>query len=209
MKINEIYTDCYLIKQPLNWIIQKNLVKLYLLYQNYFYQPTLSSGSKMSLNMFCLGKHWNPVDYKYYDNRSDVDGLIVPKMHPYLSNLATPFVKNLFPYHSTDWDICIINYYNDIAKLGLHVDNSESKESLAYGHPVVSFSIGASAIFQIGGFTRNSETQNVILDSGDILIFGGESRLRFHGISKIIKREKNPFSYFLNNGRINFTLRKY
>ena len=88
----------------------------------------------------------------------------------------------------------------------MHVDNSETQDSLR-GKPIVSFSVGASCIFTFGGFNRRDSGLDIRLDSGDAFIFGGASRLRYHGVSKILTTA-NPFNDDLNGGRLNFTLRK-
>ena len=99
----------------------------------------------------------------------------------------------------------------------MHVDNSESKEEMAKGTPVASISLGASCIFQVGGLKRSDPVHNVQLDNGDVILFGGPSRMIYHGVSKVLPYEKydgpgtGPFdatSIFLNGGRLNITLRK-
>lgn len=159
--------------------------------------PELKSGHKMNLKMTCLETDWSAKDYKYhYDSKNDS----IPEI---LKSIISPFFAVNFPYHAKSWDTCIINEYDEKCALGLHVDNSESQEALDIGHPVVSVSIGLSAIFKLGGFTRNSECKEIILNDGDIFIFGGPSRLRYHGISKIL-----PDSNCKLQKRINFTFRK-
>ena len=203
--MQEILPYCYYFPNALSWLEQKKLVKFYLQYQNQLYQPVLKTGSKMNLLMACFGWHWSAKNYKYYKNRIDVDAMPV---------LAYPkFLNEMIAYSLFDtlklWDVLILNYYNNSSKLGLHQDNSEDKETLQSGYPILSISIGASCIFQIGGFKRNEAIQEIQLNSGDILMMGGESRLRFHGVKQILSNsDKAPFSKFLNGGRINFTLRK-
>lgn len=192
------------IENGLSLLQQKNLVKLFLCYKSKFYQPKMHTGNRLNLQSCCLGKHWSPVDYRYHDSRIDADNLLCPPMHPYLVNLAQHFC----PEYS-GWDLCVINWYQEHNKLGLHQDNSESPEMLKLGHPVISFSVGAPAKFVVGGLKKTNPTQHYNLKSGDVFIFGGPHRLIYHGIHSINTSQINPFAKWLNNGRINFTIRKY
>ena len=109
-------------------------------------------------------------------------------------------------------DICIVNFYNNTGSLGLHQDKDESRSSIERGLPVVSISLGDTAEFMFGDTRDKSEASKLNLDSGDVLIFGGESRLLFHGISHLkphtaptwLKEETG-----LRPGRLNLTFRQY
>ncbi|KAK9127302.1 hypothetical protein Syun_016099 [Stephania yunnanensis] len=109
-------------------------------------------------------------------------------------------------------DLCIVNFYSETGKLGLHQDRDESRESLDQGLPVVSFSIGDSADFLYGDTRNVDEAKKVVLESGDVLIFGGGSRHVFHGVPSINKGTA-PKSLTeetkLRPGRLNLTFRKY
>jgi alkylated DNA repair protein (DNA oxidative demethylase) len=92
-------------------------------------------------------------------------------------------------------------------KLGMHADNSESKAALDMEHPVVSISVGASCIFKIG-----DPVHNILLHSGDILIFGGPARLDKHGVAKVYDEGWSLYHTIgknLDYGRLNLTLRKF
>lgn len=92
-------------------------------------------------------------------------------------------------------------------------DRDESKESLRKGLPVVSFSIGDSAEFLYGDQRDVKKAENVLLESGDVLIFGGEySRHVYHGVSSIIPDsapEELVQDTGLCPGRLNLTFRQY
>ncbi|KAG0484166.1 hypothetical protein HPP92_012250 [Vanilla planifolia] len=109
-------------------------------------------------------------------------------------------------------NVCIVNFYNDSGRLGLHQDRDESKERLEKGLPVVSFSIGNSTEFLYSDVRDVDSAEKVILESGDVLIFGGKSRHIFHGVS-CIKPKTAP--QLLNDdanlrpGRLNLTFRQY
>ena len=97
-------------------------------------------------------------------------------------------------------DACLVNRYLPGTRMGLHQDRDE--RSLA--HPIVSVSLGIPAVFLFGGYTRREPARRVPLAHGDVLVWGGEDRLRFHGILPV-KAAVHPL---LGARRINFTLRK-
>lgn len=204
--MQEIFPDCFYLPKVLSWLEQKRLVKFYLQHQNQLYQPVLKTGAKMNLLMTCFGWHWSAKNYKYYRTRVDADDQLVADYPNFLNDLI---LKNYNSFETNElWDILILNYYNQNSKLGLHQDNSEDLETVKSGFPIVSISIGASCIFQIGGFKRNDPCKEIQLNSGDLLVMGGKSRMRYHGVKQILRSGRIPFSKFLNDGRINFTMRK-
>nr|WP_280950380.1 MULTISPECIES: alpha-ketoglutarate-dependent dioxygenase AlkB [Rhodomicrobium] len=95
---------------------------------------------------------------------------------------------------------CLINYYGGKAKLGLHRDEDESD----FSAPILSVSLGDSALFRIGGLARRDPTTRMILASGDVLVMGGPSRLRYHGIDRIMPGTSDLLA---EGGRFNLTLR--
>ena len=98
-------------------------------------------------------------------------------------------------------EACLINYYKDGARMGLHQDRDEE----TFDAPVVSVSLGDKAVFRIGGRTRKDPTQSLHLSSGDVLVFGGASRLAYHGIDRVFKGSS---SLLKDGGRLNLTLRR-
>ena len=79
-------------------------------------------------------------------------------------------------------EACLVNHYREGAKMGLHRDEDEDD----FSAPVVSISLGDTAIFRIGGTERGGRTETLKLASGDVLVLGGKSRLRYHGIDRVI-----------------------
>ena len=75
-------------------------------------------------------------------------------------------------------DACLINQYAAEAKLSLHQDKDERDQ----GHPIVSVSLGLPATFQFGGLQRSDKLLRTELQHGDIVVWGGPARLRYHGI---------------------------
>ncbi|AJD39423.1 2OG-Fe(II) oxygenase AlkB [Rhizobium gallicum bv. gallicum R602sp] len=96
---------------------------------------------------------------------------------------------------------CLINFYSDDARMGLHQDRDEQDLKA----PVVSISLGNSCLFRIGGLSRTDRTRSVKLASGDIVVLGGEGRLCFHGVDRIYPATSTLLK---NGGRINLTLRR-
>ncbi|MBZ0161268.1 MAG: alpha-ketoglutarate-dependent dioxygenase AlkB [Notoacmeibacter sp.] len=96
---------------------------------------------------------------------------------------------------------CLINFYSETAKMGLHQDRDE--EDLAA--PVVSISLGDSCLFRVGETRREGRTTSIRLNSGDVVILGSEGRLCFHGVDRIYPATSTLMK---NGGRINLTLRR-
>lgn len=96
---------------------------------------------------------------------------------------------------------CLINLYASGARMGLHQDRDE----MDLEAPVLSVSLGDTGIFRIGGETRGGATHSCKLQSGDVLIFGGPSRLAFHGIDRILSGTSRLLA---EGGRLNLTLRR-
>lgn len=96
---------------------------------------------------------------------------------------------------------CLINFYDEKAKMGMHQDRDEKNLSA----PVISVSLGDSCLFRIGGNKRGGKTSSFKLQSGDVVILDGPARLAFHGVDKIYP---NTSTLLKNSGRINLTLRR-
>ena len=98
-------------------------------------------------------------------------------------------------------EACLINFYETGAKMGLHQDRDEQ----TFDAPVVSVSLGDTATFRVGGLKRNDPTKSFRLHSGDVVVLGGDARLAFHGIDRVLK---GTSTLLKNGGRINLTLRR-
>ena len=98
-------------------------------------------------------------------------------------------------------EACLANFYTGSAKMGLHQDRDEED----FAAPVVSISLGDTANFRIGGTTRGGKTKSLKLESGDVLVMGGASRLSFHGIDRVLS---GTSTLLRDGGRINLTLRR-
>ena len=169
------------------------------------YTPTVRGGKKMSVGMLCLGMHWNGLTYSYEERRSDHDGLPVPPLPPRFAEIARSAAHDAG--FEMQPDLCIMNRYTEAAKMGVHQDKDERPATIAAGIPIVSVSLGDEARFVIGGLSRRDPTSPLILRSGDVLVMGGPSRLRYHGVARILAGTGPP-SLTLD-GRFNLTFRQY
>jgi alkylated DNA repair protein (DNA oxidative demethylase) len=169
------------------------------------YVPTVRGGGRMRVRMVCLGRHWNPLTYRYEATRADYDGAPVPPVPADLAALAARIAEDAgFTFHP---DICLINWYGPEGRMGLHQDKDESRASIEAGFPVVSVSIGDTARFLFGGLRRRDPVESMLLESGDAFVFGGPARLRYHGVSRIVPGTAPPELGL--DGRFNLTFRQY
>jgi alkylated DNA repair protein (DNA oxidative demethylase) len=169
------------------------------------YVPTVRGGGTMRVRMLCLGRHWNARTYTYEATRGDFDGAAVEPLPPDLAALAQRIAADAG--HAFAPDLCIMNWYSADGRMGLHQDKGESRASIEAGLPVVSVSIGDTARFLFGGLRRRDPVQTLLLESGDVFVFGGPARLRYHGVSRIIPGTAPPALGI--DGRFNLTFREY
>jgi alkylated DNA repair protein (DNA oxidative demethylase) len=97
-------------------------------------------------------------------------------------------------------DACLINRYEPGSKLSLHQDKNERD----FEQPIVSVSLGVSATFLFGGSRRNDETERIPVEHGDVIVWGGPARLRYHGVMAL----KEGFHPLAGGRRFNLTFRK-
>lgn len=98
-------------------------------------------------------------------------------------------------------EACLVNFYDADARMGLHQDRDEAPLDA----PVVSISLGDTCVFRFGGTTRGGRTASIRLESGDVVLIGGPSRLCFHGVDRILAGSSTLMP---RGGRINLTLRR-
>ncbi len=160
------------------------------------YRPVTPSGKEMSVRMTsagALGWVTDKAGYRYQGQHPD--GSAWPAIpEPILTIWQDLVSAERAP------DCCLINYYGENAKMGLHQDKDEAD----FSWPVLSVSLGDDALFRIGNTTRGGKTESIWLSSGDVVIMGGPARLTYHGIDRI-----RPGSSRLlpKGGRINLTMR--
>lgn len=172
------------------------------------YRPTMpKSGQAMSVRMTNAGPlGWltDRAGYRYQATHPETHALW-PAMPPMA--LALWRAHSNYP---TDPEACLVNLYDATARMGLHRDADEDAKDA----PVLSISLGDTALFRIGGTRRNDPTRSVRLASGDVVILAGDARHCFHGIDRVIagtSRLPDAFPDALRAAgirRINLTLRR-
>lgn len=98
-------------------------------------------------------------------------------------------------------EACLVNFYSSAAKLGSHRDEDEKE----FAAPVVSVSLGDDAVFHVGGLQRRDPKTRMLLRSGDLVVLGGNSRLAYHGIDRVLPGTSDLLP---KGGRLNLTLRR-
>jgi alkylated DNA repair protein (DNA oxidative demethylase) len=162
------------------------------------YRPVTPGGRPMSVEMTNLGPLGWVTDakgYRYAD-RHPVTGDPWPPIPPVLLALWAELADA-----NTPPDACLVNLYRDGAKMGLHQDRDEAD----FGFPVLSVSLGDTAIFRLGGVRRSDPTRSVRLASGDVCLLSGPARLAHHGVDRILTGSSRLVP---GGGRINLTLRR-
>jgi alkylated DNA repair protein (DNA oxidative demethylase) len=162
------------------------------------------TGAPMSVRMTNCG------DFGWCSDKSR--GYRYEPRHPLTGETWPPIPPALLTAwaHLTDYapppQACLVNVYGQEARMGLHQDRDEKD----FGAPILSVSLGADCRFRVGGRKRSDKTIAFVLSSGDALVLGGEARLCFHGVDKILPTLSPPLPPELLAGgaRINLTLRR-
>jgi alkylated DNA repair protein (DNA oxidative demethylase) len=166
--------------------------------------PVLPGGRRMSVRMVCLGWHWQP--YRYTRTADDAGGGRVADLPEWLADLGRAALADAYrdPAAARAYrpDTALVNFYDAGARMGLHQDKDEKSRE-----PVVSFSVGDTCVFRFGNpRSRGRPYTDVELTSGDAFVFGGPSRLAYHGVPAVYPGSGDPATG-LDRGRINITLR--
>jgi alkylated DNA repair protein (DNA oxidative demethylase) len=160
------------------------------------FAPLTPWGKPMSVRMTSAGRYGWFTDrrgYRYIDRHPSgtpwppIPGSVLGVWRALVSPDRTP-------------DCCLVNWYGPQARMGLHRDADEAD----FSWPVLSISLGDSALFRVGGLSRNDPTRSILLESGDVVVFGGAARLAYHGIDRI---RAGASRLLPDGGRINLTLR--
>jgi DNA oxidative demethylase len=163
-----------------------------------FYRATTPGGQAMSVLMTNLGERGWFTDgqgYRYVETHPGT-GRPWPAMPQRLLDLWARTTGDAAPP-----DACLVNLYREAARMGLHQDKDEQD----FSHPVLSVSLGDTAVFRLGGLRRTDPTRSFRLASGDICVLGGEARLAYHGVDRVMAGSSRLVP---GGGRINLTLRR-
>lgn len=142
---------------------------------------------------------------------SDVDGYRYQPAHPVtgrpwpaIPDMVLDLWRQLAGYPHPP-EACLVNHYAPGTRMGLHQDRDEED----FAAPVVSVSLGETCVFRMGGTRRKDPTRSFRLASGDLVVLGGEARLAYHGVDRIIAGTSDLLDDWLPaGGRINLTLRR-
>ena len=160
------------------------------------------SGFSMSVAMSNCGRAGWVTDrtgYRY-DACDPESGRPWPEMPDIFTDLAA-WAASEAGYPDFRPESCLINRYEPGARMSLHQDRNERD----FGQPIVSVSLGLPAIFLFGGLKRADRPQRIALHHGDVVVWGGPARLRFHGVAPLAEGAHS----LLGRCRINLTLRNY
>ncbi len=158
-------------------------------------------GHEMSVAMTNCGRAGWVTDrsgYRY-DTEDPLAGKSWPEMPLSFRRLAGQAATEA-GFTNFSPDVCLINRYQPGARMSLHQDKDETD----FGAPIVSVSLGLAAIFLFGGPKRSDKPQRHRLEHGDLAVWGGPSRLYFHGVAPLADGEHAT----LGRQRINLTFRK-
>ncbi|MBN7769768.1 DNA oxidative demethylase AlkB [Marinobacter daepoensis] len=136
-------------------------------------------GHSMSVAMACCGQvGWVTDEGGYrYQSQDPETGRPWPAMPESFVSLARSAAEAAgFPGFAPD--TCLINRYQPGARMGLHQDRNEK----TFSSPIVSVSLGLPIVFQLGGLRRTDRTERILLEHGDVVVWGGPARLRYHGV---------------------------
>ena len=162
------------------------------------YRPITPGGKPMSVRMTNLG----PLGWV-----TDRDGYRYEPRHPATGRPWPPIPAALEALwaelcdRATPPDCCLVNRYDAAAKMGLHRDQDEAD----FRFPVLSVSLGDTAMFSLGGLRRSDPTRRLRLASGDVCILAGAARLAYHGVDRILFGSSRLLD---GGGRLNLTLRR-
>jgi len=164
------------------------------------FTPTMPrSGKPMSVRMTNCGPlGW--VTDKEQGYRYQATHPVTSKPWPAMPQALLDLWREVADYPA-DPEACLVNYYVGDAKMGLHQDKDEED----FAAPVVSVSLGDSAVFRVGGLTRKDPTHAFELKSGDVVVLSGDDRLAYHGIDRILPGTSDLLP---EGGRLNLTLRR-
>jgi DNA oxidative demethylase len=166
-----------------------------------FRHLTTPGGYRMSVAMTnCGGFGWvsDRAGYRYDPNDPD-SGQPWPEMPPVFRELAGQAAAQA-GFADFRPEACLVNRYDPGARLSLHQDRDENN----YDAPIVSVSLGLPATFLWGGLKRADKTVRYRLEHGDVVVWGGPSRLVFHGVAPLADGEH----VLLGRRRVNLTFRK-
>jgi len=160
------------------------------------FSPLTGFGKPMSVRMTSAGRYgWYSDRKGYRYEPRHPQGTDWPPVPGHVTELWRALVSETrLP------DCCLVNFYGEGARMGMHQDNDEAD----FSWPVLSVSLGDEGLFRMGNDTRGGKTESIWLKSGDVVVMGGEARLKYHGVDRI---RFGSSTLLPRGGRINLTCR--
>ncbi|MCQ0091168.1 alpha-ketoglutarate-dependent dioxygenase AlkB [Roseovarius sp. M141] len=160
------------------------------------FAPVTPSGKAMSVRMTSAGRFgWVPGPSGYRYAEAHPQGQAWPAIPDAVLNIWRDLVSD-----ARDPDCCLLNYYGEGARMGLHQDRDEAD----FSWPVLSVSLGDEGLLRVGNTARGGSTVSHWLRSGDVVVMGGAARLTYHGVDRI---RFGSSTLLPKGGRINLTCR--
>ncbi|WP_113911082.1 alpha-ketoglutarate-dependent dioxygenase AlkB family protein [Roseovarius dicentrarchi] len=160
------------------------------------FSPVTPSGKTMSVRMTSAGRYgWVSDRSGYRYSGAHPAGQPWPDIPAAVLRIWRDLVSD-----RRDPDCCLLNYYGEGARMGLHQDRDEAD----FSWPVLSISLGDEGLLRIGNTARGGATASHWLRSGDVVVMGGAARLAYHGVDRI---RFGSSTLLPKGGRINLTCR--
>ncbi|WP_137700989.1 alpha-ketoglutarate-dependent dioxygenase AlkB family protein [Marimonas lutisalis] len=160
------------------------------------FHPETRWGKQMSVKMTSAGRFgWVSDRRGYRYERAHPSGVDWPPIPAEILAIWEKFAPGMRAP-----ECCLVNYYGEGARMGLHQDRDEAD----FSQPVVSVSLGDDGLFRVGNIERGGKTESIWLHSGDVVVIGGAARLVHHGVDRI---RFGSSALLKGGGRINLTLR--
>lgn len=194
---------CVVVRGFLDVAAQRDVVAAVAAHAPAFEARFYEGGGALKCRTVCLGSHdWDHAKNAYASTAGAVPAVLADYARR-AHEAAAAADADLPAYDAPDVVLC--NFYDKAGRMGLHRDDAESSEALARGSPVVSLSFGDDAVFAMAP-SRDAGRTRVTLRSGDALVFGGPSRLIYHGVERV-KSGTAPAALGMRPGRLNLTFR--
>ncbi len=160
------------------------------------FSPATPTGKAMSVRMTSAGRYgWVSDRSGYRYAEAHPQGQAWPTIPDAVLDIWRGLVSD-----TRDPDCCLLNYYGEGARMGLHQDRDEAD----FSWPVLSISLGDEGLLRIGNKARGGSTVSHWLHSGDVVVMGGAARLTYHGVDRI---RFGSSTLLPKGGRINLTCR--
>lgn len=205
----QLHEDCWLIPDFMG--VSRQYVFLKQLREwgkGLWHTPVMPNGTPINYPIYCLGWDWNP--YQYSNPKAEMPAYLQATAYQAITNVSdrstSEYRMNWDAMHCPD--TAVVNWFPIGSKLGSHIDKSEDYRLVEAGSPIITISLGCSAIMGVGGFHREDKVTTFEMRSGDLMLMYGKSRKRYHEVRRILP-DTAPFELELKEeARISVTMRR-